>query len=62
MKALGYRYEEIADMVETTEAAVKMQVKRALPKLRAMLGVLVLLFLPGSALLLLLRPLIRLLF
>ncbi len=62
LKALGYRYEEIAGMVETTEAAVKMQVKRALEKLRSILGVLALLFLPAKSLLLLLRPLIRLLF
>ncbi|MFT4606083.1 MAG: RNA polymerase sigma-70 factor (ECF subfamily) [Rhodothermales bacterium] len=62
LKALGYRYEEIADMVETTEAAVKMQVKRALEKLRSILGVLTLLFLPVKAVLLLLPRLIRLLF
>lgn len=62
LKALGYRYEEIADMVETTEAAVKMQVKRALEKLRTILGILALLVLPATSLLLLFRPLIRLLF
>ena len=37
LKALGYKYEEIAGMVDTTEAAVKMQVKRALQKLRSIL-------------------------
>ncbi len=34
MREYGYRYEEIADSLGTTEAAVKMQVKRALDKLR----------------------------
>lgn len=34
MRELGYRYEEIARALGTTEAAVKMQVKRAFEKLR----------------------------
>jgi RNA polymerase sigma-70 factor (ECF subfamily) len=34
LREYGYRYEEIAEMVGTTEAAVKMQVKRAFEKLR----------------------------
>lgn len=39
LKAMGYRYEEIAGMLGTTEAAVKMQVKRGIERLRAFLGV-----------------------
>ena len=35
----GYRYQEIAEMVETTEAAVKMQVKRAFERMRSVLSV-----------------------
>ncbi|MDZ4700145.1 MAG: RNA polymerase sigma factor [Rhodothermales bacterium] len=34
LKAYGYRYEEIATIVDTTEAAIKMQVKRAMEKMR----------------------------
>lgn len=34
MREYGYRYEEIARSLDTTEAAVKMQVKRAFDKLR----------------------------
>lgn len=34
MRELGYRYEEIAEALQTTEAAVKMQVKRAFDKMR----------------------------
>lgn len=34
LKEYGYRYEEIAQIVDTTEAAIKMQVKRALEKMR----------------------------
>lgn len=52
LKALGYRYEEIANMVETTEAAVKMQVKRALEKMRSILGLLLLLIPLGGMVLL----------
>ncbi len=36
LKAHGYRYEEIAQMVDSTEAAIKMQVKRATEKLRSL--------------------------
>ncbi len=36
LKAYGYRYEEIAQMVDSTEAAIKMQVKRATEKLRSL--------------------------
>lgn len=43
LRECGYHYEEIARMVGTTEAAVKMQVKRAFEKMRAVLvGVLIL--------------------
>jgi RNA polymerase sigma-70 factor (ECF subfamily) len=34
MREYGYRYEEIARSLDTTEAAVKMQVKRAFERLR----------------------------
>ena len=37
MRELGYPYAEIADALDTTEAAVKMQVKRAFEKLRDVL-------------------------
>ena len=37
MRELGYPYAEIAEALETTEAAVKMQVKRAFEKLRDVL-------------------------
>ncbi|MEM1093817.1 MAG: sigma-70 family RNA polymerase sigma factor [Bacteroidota bacterium] len=40
MREYGYRYEEIAKAIGTSEAAVKMQVKRAFTKLRGLLGVL----------------------
>ena len=43
MRELGYPYAEIAETLDTTEAAVKMQVKRAFSKLRdALSGALVL--------------------
>jgi len=38
LRECGYRYEEIAEMMETTEAAIKMQVKRAFEKLRKIVG------------------------
>jgi RNA polymerase sigma-70 factor (ECF subfamily) len=40
LREYGYRYEEIADMVDTTEAAVKMQVKRAFERLRDIMSAL----------------------
>ena len=40
LRELGYPYTEIADTLGTTEAAVKMQVKRAFEKLRAVLAAL----------------------
>lgn len=48
LRELGYQYKEIAEMVETTEAAVKMQVKRAFERLRGLLLLLVTLFLPTT--------------
>lgn len=40
LREYGYRYEEIADIVGSTEAAIKMQVKRAFEKMRSALVVL----------------------
>ncbi len=37
LREYGYRYEEIASIVGSTEAAIKMQVKRAFEKMRNML-------------------------
>jgi RNA polymerase sigma-70 factor (ECF subfamily) len=34
LREMGYPYKDIADLVDTTEAAVKMQVKRAFERLR----------------------------
>ncbi len=42
LREMGYPYKDIAEMVETTEAAVKMQVKRAFERLRTELLALVL--------------------
>ena len=39
---LGYPYAEIAEMLDTTEAAVKMQVKRAFERVRDTLTIIVL--------------------
>ncbi len=44
LREYGYRYAEIAEIVGSTEAAVKMQVKRAFEKLRTILAVFALLF------------------
>ena len=46
LREMGYPYKDIADMVETTEAAVKMQVKRAFERLRGVLAMWVLCHLP----------------
>jgi len=43
LREYGYIYREIAQMLDTTEAAVKMQVKRAFEKMREALGILLLL-------------------
>lgn len=40
LREYGYIYKEIAQMLDTTEAAVKMQVKRAFEKMRDALGIL----------------------
>lgn len=39
LREYGYKYREIAQMIDTTEAAIKMQVKRAFDKMRDALGV-----------------------
>lgn len=44
LREYGYRYEEIAKRLDTTEAAVKMQVKRAFEKLREVLAMILLIF------------------
>ena len=38
LREYGYKYEEIADMIGSTEAAIKMQVKRAFDRMRDVLG------------------------
>lgn len=38
LREYGYKYEEIAEMVGSTEAAIKMQVKRAFDRMRDALG------------------------
>ena len=43
LRAYGYRYEEIAGLIGSTEAAVKMLVKRSLDKLRGLVGAVALL-------------------
>jgi RNA polymerase sigma-70 factor (ECF subfamily) len=40
LREYGYLYREIAQMLDTTEAAVKMQVKRAFEKMKDALSVL----------------------
>ena len=45
LRERGYRYAEIAQLTETTEAAVKMQVKRAFEKMRGVLAALLALLL-----------------
>lgn len=47
LREYGYLYREIAQMLDTTEAAVKMQVKRAFEKMRDALGVILVLVLLG---------------
>jgi RNA polymerase sigma-70 factor (ECF subfamily) len=44
LREYGYKYAEIAELIDSTEAAVKMQVKRAFEKLRSILGAIVLWF------------------
>ncbi len=38
LREYGYKYEEIAEMIGSTEAAIKMQVKRAFDRMRDALG------------------------
>ena len=44
LREYGYRYEEIAEIIGSTEAAIKMQVKRAFDTLREILAALLLWF------------------
>ncbi len=44
LKEYGYKYSEIAEMVGSTEAAIKMQVKRAFEKMRDLLAAISVLF------------------
>ena len=49
LREYGYKYEEIADMVGSTEAAIKMQVKRAFERMKeALLAFLIWVALPAS--------------
>jgi len=41
LREYGYRYQEIAEMIGTTEAAIKMQVKRAFDKMRDALATII---------------------
>lgn len=47
LRESGFRYEEIASMIDSTEAAVKMQVKRAFERMRDTLAMLLMLLIPG---------------
>ena len=47
LRELGYPYAEIAEMLDTTEAAVKMQVKRAFERLRDTLTIILLVLSAG---------------
>ncbi len=49
LRAYGYRYEEIAGLVDSSEAAIKMQVKRAIEKLRDLMVALALLVAASAA-------------
>ena len=50
LREYGYRYEEIAQTIGSTEAAVKMQVKRAFEKMRSTLALMLALVLWGRGL------------
>jgi RNA polymerase sigma-70 factor (ECF subfamily) len=50
LREFGYAYVEIAETLGTTEAAVKMQVKRAFERLRTVLAAVALIALPLAAL------------
>jgi len=48
LREYGYKYEEIADMIGSTEAAIKMQVKRAFDRMReALTAILILIATPA---------------
>ncbi len=51
LREYGYRYQEIAEMVGTSEAAIKMQVKRAFEKMRNVLTAVVVAFVLYGAML-----------
>ncbi|MDX1546036.1 MAG: sigma-70 family RNA polymerase sigma factor [Rhodothermales bacterium] len=51
LREYGYRYQEIAEMIGTSEAAVKMQVKRAFDKMRRVLTTLAIAVLTAAGLL-----------
>ncbi len=51
LREYGYRYQEIAEMIGTSEAAIKMQVKRAFEKMRNVLTAVVVAFLIYGAML-----------
>ncbi len=48
LRAYGYKYEEIARMIGSTEPAIKMQVKRAFDKMREALAMILLWLLYGA--------------
>jgi len=48
LRESGFRYEEIASMIDSTEAAVKMQVKRAFERMRDALAMILMLLIPVS--------------
>lgn len=48
LREFGFKYEEIAGMIGSTEAAIKMQVKRAFDRMREVIQVLILLLLRTS--------------
>ena len=50
LREYGYRYQEIAEMVGTSEAAIKMQVKRAFEKMRNVLTAVVAFLIYGAML------------
>lgn len=49
LREYGYRYKEIAERIDSTEGAIKMQVKRAFDKMRDVLSALLVLLLLGGS-------------
>lgn len=47
LREMGYPYKDIADMLDTTEAAIKMQVKRAFERLRDHLTLILVVLMPA---------------